>query len=71
MPAIVQKWQDKFGLSTEIINVYGPTECTVLSSYFKVKSQITDMQSSIPIGRPIANYEMYVINTDDQLCPLM
>lgn len=70
LPAIVQKWQDKFGLSTEIINVYGPTECTVLSSYFKVKSQITDMQSSIPIGRPIANYEMYVINTDDQLCPV-
>ncbi|MFF5996607.1 amino acid adenylation domain-containing protein [Lysinibacillus sp. KU-BSD001] len=70
LPAIVQKWQEKFGLSTEIINVYGPTECTVLSSYFKVNSHITDMQSSIPIGRPIANYEMYVINADEQLCPV-
>ena len=37
LPAVVQKWQEKFGLSSEIINVYGPTECTVLSSYFKVK----------------------------------
>ncbi|MEK8199877.1 non-ribosomal peptide synthetase family protein [Lysinibacillus sp. FSL M8-0134] len=70
LPAIVQKWQEKFGLSTEIINVYGPTECTVLSSYFKVKSQITDMQSSIPIGRPVANYEMYVVNAEEQLCPV-
>lgn len=70
LPAVVQKWQEKFGLSSEIINVYGPTECTVLSSYFKVKSQITDMQSSIPIGRPIANYEMYVVSADEQLCPV-
>ncbi|KPN96586.1 non-ribosomal peptide synthetase [Lysinibacillus sp. ZYM-1] len=70
LPAIVQKWQEKFGYSTEIINVYGPTECTVLSSYFKINSQITDMQSSIPIGKPIANYEMYVVNTDEQLCPV-
>lgn len=70
LPAIVQKWQEKFGLSTEIINVYGPTECTVLSSYFKVKSQITDLQSSIPIGRPVANYEMYVVNAEEQLCPV-
>lgn len=70
LPAIVQKWQEKFGLSTGIINVYGPTECTVLSSYFKVKSQITDMQSSIPIGRPVANYEMYVVNAEEQLCPV-
>jgi len=70
LPAIVQKWQEKFGYSTEIINVYGPTECTVLTSYFKIKSQLTDMQSSIPIGRPIANYEMYVVNKDEQLCPV-
>ncbi|WP_336638370.1 amino acid adenylation domain-containing protein [Lysinibacillus fusiformis] len=70
LPAIVQKWQEKFGYSTEIINVYGPTECTVLTSYFKIKSRLTDMQSSIPIGRPIANYEMYVVNTDEQLCPV-
>ncbi len=70
LPAIVQKWQEKFGYSTEIINVYGPTECTVLTSYFKIKSQLTDMQSSIPIGRPIANYEMYVVNKEGQLCPV-
>ncbi|MFJ7370576.1 amino acid adenylation domain-containing protein [Lysinibacillus sp. NPDC098008] len=70
MPAIVQKWQDKFGLSTEIINVYGPTECTVLSSYYKITSPLTDIQSSIPIGKPIANYEMYVVNTEEQLCPI-
>ena len=28
------------------------------------------MQSSIPIGKPIANYEMYVVSADEQLCPV-
>ncbi|MGE7844071.1 amino acid adenylation domain-containing protein [Lysinibacillus sp. NPDC093712] len=70
MPAVIQKWHEKFGTTTEIINVYGPTECTVLSSYHKVKDTVIDNQSSIPIGKPIANYEMYIINNDGQLCPV-
>lgn len=70
MSAVLQKWQEKFGTTTEIINVYGPTECTVLSSYYKVNKVIKDNQSSIPIGKPIANYEMYIVNKDGQLCPI-
>ncbi|GLC90226.1 non-ribosomal peptide synthetase family protein [Lysinibacillus piscis] len=70
LPAVVQKWHEKFGTTTEIVNVYGPTECTVLSSYYKVDWSITYPQKSIPIGKPIANYEMYVINDNQQLCPV-
>ncbi|MFJ7952877.1 amino acid adenylation domain-containing protein [Lysinibacillus sp. NPDC096418] len=70
MPAVLQKWQDKFGINTEVVNVYGPTECTVMSSYFKVQGEVKDSYSSIPIGKPVANYEMYVVDKDDQLCPI-
>lgn len=70
LPAVVQKWQEKFGTATEIINVYGPTECTVVASYYKVKDEVKESQSSIPIGKPIANYEMYVVNPDGLLCPI-
>ncbi|WP_342514302.1 amino acid adenylation domain-containing protein [Sporosarcina sp. FSL K6-1522] len=70
MAAVIQKWQEKFGTATEIVNVYGPTECTVLSSYHKVKDIVVDSSSSIPIGKPVANYEMYIINTEGQLCPV-
>ncbi len=70
MSAVIQKWQEKFGINTEIINVYGPTECTVLSSYYRVKDHVKDSQSSIPIGKPIANYEMYIVNKEGQLCPI-
>lgn len=70
MTSTVQKWQGKFGVNTEIVNVYGPTECTVLSSYYKVKGKIKDDKSSIPIGKPVANYEMYILNNEGMLCPV-
>ncbi len=68
--SVVKKWHEKFGTTTEIINVYGPTECTVLSSYYKVTDELPDAMANIPIGKPIANYEMYIVNTEGQLCPV-
>lgn len=68
--SVVKKWQEKFGTTTSIINVYGPTECTVLSSYYKVTDEVPESLVNIPIGKPIANYEMYIVNTKGQLCPV-
>ena len=68
--SVVKTWQQKFGTTTEIINVYGPTECTVLSSYYKVIDAVPDTMANIPIGKPIANYEMYVVNTEGKICPV-
>jgi acyl-coenzyme A synthetase/AMP-(fatty) acid ligase/acyl carrier protein len=45
-------------------NMYGPTETTVWSTVF----QITSADRPIPIGRPIANTEIYVL--DKHLQPL-
>lgn len=70
MYPIIQKWQEKFGTNTEIVNVYGPTECTVLSTYHKVQHNLEESQSSIPIGKPIANYEAYIVNKHGLLCPI-
>ncbi|WP_348705020.1 amino acid adenylation domain-containing protein, partial [Tenacibaculum sp. 190524A02b] len=49
-----------------IYNSYGPTEATVCISYFKV----TDLTDSIPIGKPIANTSLYVVDDLGNLCPL-
>lgn len=69
MSSMIQSWQEKFGTNIEIFNVYGPTECTVLSTYCKV-SEVKLDQSTIPIGRPISNYQAYILNEDKQLCPV-
>ena len=45
-------------------NLYGPTETTIWSTVSRVRS----VENRIPIGRPIANTQVYIV--DDQLCQL-
>ena len=47
-------------------NMYGPTETTVWSSLH----QVTSSEGLIPIGRPIANTQMYVLDRNMQPVPV-
>lgn len=50
-------------------NAYGPTEATVTAStYSPASDSISSTWRTVPIGRPIANVELYVL--DAQLHPL-
>ncbi len=46
---------------TQIYNIYGPTENTTFSSYYKVPLSF-DAKSPLPIGRPLANRQMYILD---------
>jgi amino acid adenylation domain-containing protein len=48
-------------------NVYGPTETTIWSSIYRVTG---NEQDSIPIGRPIANTSIYVVDQHRNLVPV-
>ncbi|PGR94288.1 non-ribosomal peptide synthetase [Bacillus pseudomycoides] len=65
----VRKWQKKMGLDIPIINAYGPTEATVCTTIYEIKQEILDEQSSIPIGKPIHNSEVFVVSPFGTLCP--
>ena len=61
---------DKLNLSNisnrRVFNFYGPTENTVCTTSFHVN----DTYSNIPIGRPIANTQVYILDKNDNLCPV-
>ncbi|KMW74737.1 amino acid adenylation protein [Photorhabdus luminescens subsp. luminescens] len=47
----------------ELVNLYGPTECTINSSYFRVTNEtLPSYQTSISIGIPVDNTEYYVLD---------
>ncbi|MFW6028940.1 MAG: amino acid adenylation domain-containing protein [Halanaerobiales bacterium] len=50
----------------QIYNTYGPTEATVCTSFYHVLNK--DKQS-IPIGKPITNYQVYILNKNNKLLP--
>lgn len=48
-----------------VVNVYGPTETTVWST----AHEVGDVGDSVPIGRPIANTEIVIVDAAGQLAP--
>ncbi|MBX9839060.1 MAG: AMP-binding protein [Silvanigrellaceae bacterium] len=58
----------KFKLNNyHIVNIYGPTETTVAATDYEVLSESID---KVPIGKPIDNYKIYIVNSNMQLCSL-
>ncbi|MCQ9641268.1 amino acid adenylation domain-containing protein [Chryseobacterium sp. WG14] len=53
-------------LSYELVDYYGPTECTVFATFKKVKDTNGKYRSSI--GKPIANAKAYIL--DEKMEPL-
>ncbi|HMC28675.1 MAG TPA: AMP-binding protein, partial [Verrucomicrobiae bacterium] len=50
----------------QILNMYGPTETTIWSTMHRVDA----VAESIPIGRPIANTQIYIVDREFQPVPV-
>ena len=49
----------------EIYNMYGPTETTIWSTTYRIRESL----NNIPIGQPIANTQVYVLDSNYQPVP--
>lgn len=47
-------------------NVYGPTECTILSTYYAIQGG----EDNYPIGRLLDNFKGYVVSLDGKRLPI-
>ena len=51
-----------------LTNLYGPTECTINASAFRVnKDTIANYSNAIPIGFPVHNTQYYILNSRQSL----
>ncbi|MCP5049070.1 MAG: amino acid adenylation domain-containing protein, partial [bacterium] len=62
-----REYIDNFPVSGKIYNTYGPTETTVCATYYRYSE---DTGSNIPIGKPIANYYIYILDKYDNPRPI-
>lgn len=61
---IVKKFHKRFDAA--LINLYGPTEASIEVSYFETSKN----DKKIPIGKPIANVPLYVLDEHNNTMPI-
>ncbi len=57
------------GTAQNLLHVYGPTESTTFTSWYLIKN-IPSEATTIPIGRPLANTEIYILDPYLQPVPI-
>lgn len=50
-------------------NAYGPTEASICGTLFRLEKKEDILFNNVPIGKPIANTSIYVLNENEQLLP--
>jgi len=55
---------------TELINGYGPTESTTFTCCHAIERELSPSTRSIPIGHPISNTQVYLLDAHLQPVPL-
>ncbi len=55
---------------TQLINGYGPTESTTFTCCYRIPRDLDAHLTSIPIGKPIANTQIYILDAQLQPVPI-
>ncbi|MGB8194441.1 MAG: amino acid adenylation domain-containing protein [Chitinophagaceae bacterium] len=66
--AAVKNKVSGFSSFGDYYNAYGPTETSICATVFKNPQGNTVESSRVPIGRPIANTRIYILNQNGQPC---
>lgn len=63
----LSNWADAHPWKTQIVNTYGPTECSDICASYRINShELPD--TNVPIGKPIDNTKLYIL--DHNLAPV-
>ncbi|MCU0290146.1 MAG: condensation domain-containing protein, partial [Acidobacteria bacterium] len=61
---------DKLLKIGKVYNTYGPTESTVCITYYRCSESSVEAAGKVPIGKPIANYKVYLLDKSQCLIPI-
>ena len=60
----------RIGAQTHFYNGYGPTEATVGTTLYPVNAEDVQRWQVVPIGQPMQNYQLYVVDAWGRPCPV-
>jgi amino acid adenylation domain-containing protein len=71
-PERMAQWQKTVGDRVRLLNTYGPTEATVVTTMWELgpSFQTNGSLREVPIGRPIPNVQAYILDKDLNPVPI-
>ncbi|MCP5015771.1 MAG: amino acid adenylation domain-containing protein [Ketobacter sp.] len=70
LPAKLIQWQQLVGARVRWCNAYGPTEATITAMVYEPQAPISPDASTVPIGKPIANMQAYILDEQQRELPI-
>ncbi|MCP4150552.1 MAG: amino acid adenylation domain-containing protein, partial [bacterium] len=67
--SLVNKWFDHYP-AIKLVNAYGPTEASDDITHYFIDTPPTETQQTIPVGRPLQNLHIYILDKNLALCPI-
>jgi amino acid adenylation domain-containing protein len=68
--ARLRPWVESVECRAELSNTYGPTECTDITTFHRIRDLKSYSRADVPIGRPVPNLKMYVLDEGLELVPV-
>ncbi|HDR5271467.1 amino acid adenylation domain-containing protein [Bacillus thuringiensis] len=66
--SLVNQLREYSNKQMQIVNQYGPTECTLTSTFYKVN--VEEKRERLPIGKAIKNQKIYVLDSNYHPVPI-
>ena len=70
LPERLAAWRENIGEQARLVNSYGPTETTIVATVCDLSLADSRAVSEAPIGRPIANTLIYVLDSNLRPVPV-
>lgn len=64
LPERLAAWRQRVNDNVRLVNTYGPTETTIVATMCDLSTEAANIVSEPPIGRPIANAVLYVLDSN-------
>lgn len=64
------KWIESGCFNAELVNTYGPSECTGVSAAYRIKDPGAFYERTVPIGKPVYNAGVFILDNGFRLLPV-